>query len=85
MKFNHLCPKCKVVLLPKEDNDKVFLVCGNCGYTKEEKNITEHKCSVCGCNKSIEDFYGITKGDEDPLTFYICVRCGNTDRHGWSY
>jgi len=28
------CPKCGTILIPKRESGKIYLTCGNCGYSK---------------------------------------------------
>jgi DNA-directed RNA polymerase subunit M/transcription elongation factor TFIIS len=71
------------VLTAEEIGNDVFLVCGNCGY-KKEASYVEHKCTKCGCDRAFVHYHGATRGDEDDLIFYTCVRCGSVEREGYA-
>jgi len=78
-----ICPKCGIILKPKEENDLLFLECTVCGYKKEYTSWMEHTCTSCGYQKAIVVLNEIVLGDEDWVTIYRCVKCGNTDKEGF--
>lgn len=55
------------------------------GSLKKEMNVIEHTCPYCGNNKAILVYYGVTRGDEDPLEIYQCLKCKKFSREGWGY
>lgn len=78
-----VCPHCKITISPKEEGDKVFIECTNCGYRREVLDWVEHTCSKCKCEKAIVVYHATTIADESTTTLYKCVRCGNTEREGF--
>ncbi len=32
--MDSFCPKCRIIIMPKEEADGVFLECKNCGFRK---------------------------------------------------
>lgn len=51
----------------------------------DNKYKTEHKCPHCGNNEAYVRNIPPRWGDEDQLTIYTCVKCGKSDREGFSY
>ena len=84
MELKEECSSCKMMLVYKELDGKVFLACPRCDFKKEFNNWTQHECQACGCDKAIITFYGVIYGDEQPLTMYKCIRCGTVEREGIS-
>ena len=84
MELMEECSACKVLLVYREEEDKLFLACPNCGFKKQYNSWTPRACQKCGCEKAIITFYGVIIGDEQPLTLYKCVRCGTVEREGIS-
>ena len=75
------CPKCKSILIPKKEEDKVVMHC-SCGYTskssggsiKEEKKVGEEKAEVEVVDKDYETL---------PVTKEKCDTCGNDKAYYW--
>jgi DNA-directed RNA polymerase subunit M/transcription elongation factor TFIIS len=80
---NTICPKCGIVLLPKEENDLVFLQCTVCGFKKEYTEWVEHICQNCNHLKAIVVYHAMVMGDEGTTTIYKCISCGTTDKEGF--
>ncbi len=81
--MEYVCPKCKVILAPREDNENVFLDCNVCGYSREFRNWVPHECPKCKCEKAIVLRHVQMIGDEDTTTLFRCIRCGATDKEGF--
>jgi DNA-directed RNA polymerase subunit M/transcription elongation factor TFIIS len=84
MVLPNICPKCNIGMRLTEQDDRVYLMCGVCGYKREMENITEHACQKCGYNKAIMTYIGVVIGDEQPVTLYRCVKCQHVEREGVS-
>ncbi|MFC1741402.1 transcription factor S [Nanoarchaeota archaeon] len=76
------CPKCKSILRPKKENDKVIMFC-SCGYTskpkggsirEEKKKPTEEVDEVPIIEKEIEVL---------PVAKEECPECGNIGAYYW--
>lgn len=78
-----ICPKCKIIIKPTEENSTLYAKCGNCGYKKEFTDWVPHACGKCGYDKAVIVYYASTRGDEETTTLYRCIRCGATSREGW--
>ncbi len=78
-----MCPKCGIILAPKEEGELVFLECGVCGFRKEYKDRVEYLCPVCKHSKAIILYSAMTRGDEDATTLYKCINCGATNKEGY--
>jgi DNA-directed RNA polymerase subunit M/transcription elongation factor TFIIS len=74
-----MCPKCGIVLSPKEENEIVSLHCGVCGFNKEYKDWVEHLCTKCSHGKAIVIYHAMSPDDTD-TTIYKCISCGTTDK-----
>jgi len=78
-----VCPNCKILVAPKEENGLVLIKCGNCGFSEEFDGWVPHGCERCGCDKAVVLYHAVTQGDEDTTTLYQCLRCGDRSRAGW--
>jgi len=76
------CPKCKSILRPKKEGDKVILFC-SCGYThdsagsgsiKEEK-VKVEEAELAVVEKEIETL---------PKCEAECPKCGNSEAYYWT-
>ncbi|MFI5412532.1 MAG: DUF6879 family protein [Candidatus Micrarchaeales archaeon] len=47
--------------------------------------LTEHRCPKCGGEKALLLFFGVIRGDEEPLTMFKCTSCGAVSREGFSH
>lgn len=83
MERTPICPNCRIILHPKEENNTVVMECKICGFKGEYKGWVEHMCSKCGCDKAIVLFHAMTKGDEDATGLFKCIRCGHNSREGF--
>ncbi len=78
------CPKCRILIFPKVENEEIFIECTNCGFRKRFDDWTEHDCTNCNYNKAIVILHEMVRGDEGTTTMYRCLKCGATDKEGWS-
>jgi DNA-directed RNA polymerase subunit M/transcription elongation factor TFIIS len=81
--MDNICRKCRIILLPKEEGEKVVVECTNCGFKKDFDGWAEHLCTECSHTKSIVVFHEMVKGDEGTTTVYRCINCGHTEKEGW--
>lgn len=76
MKF---CPKCKSIMMPKKDGEKVLLAC-SCGHTEDAsgagsmKDKKEETQEVEVVDQEIETL---------PVTDADCPECGNDKAYYW--
>ncbi len=80
---NTICPKCGIILLPKEVGDLVFIECSICRFKREYKDWAEHTCQECGHNKAIIVVDIMVRGDEGMTTIFRCLHCGATEKEGY--
>jgi len=78
---NTICPKCGIILSPKEENELVFLDCTVCGYRKEYMDWVEHTCVECKHGKAI--VLSMVMNEEDTTTMYKCISCGMIEKEGF--
>jgi DNA-directed RNA polymerase subunit M len=76
------CPKCKSILRPRKENEKVVMYC-SCGYTskdtssgkiKEEKIVKKEEAEFAAVDKDINTL---------PVTKEECPQCGNNEAFYW--
>ncbi len=82
--MDSFCPKCRIMIAPKEVEDEVVLECSNCGFRKVLTHWSEHECPSCHHNKAVVVFHEMVKGDEGTTTIYRCINCGTTSKEGWA-
>jgi DNA-directed RNA polymerase subunit M len=77
------CPKCKSILRPKKEDDKVIMFC-SCGYTsdtkgsgslKDDKKVKKEEAELAVVDKEIETL---------PITKAECPKCGNGEAYYWT-
>ncbi len=75
------CPKCKSILRPKKEDDKIVMYCscgytcsGNCGSLKEETLKKEEEPELEVVNEDFETL---------PITKEECPTCGNGEAYFW--
>ncbi len=81
-----VCPNCgfkekinlenKIEIIEKAKHKEIVLI--------EDTHIgeitTDWICPKCGYNKAYVRVYPPTRGDEDEIIIYTCVKCGYTER-----
>ena len=76
------CPKCGSILLPRKDERKIIMACGNCRYTstKKEDLILREKTSF---SKKEEIEIIDKKAEVLPKTKEACPKCENKEAYYW--
>ncbi|MFH1064842.1 MAG: transcription factor S [Candidatus Woesearchaeota archaeon] len=73
------CPKCKSILRPQKEGDKVVLHC-SCGYTSEGSNAGSLKETV----KATAEIEVVEQDFETlPIAKEDCPKCGNNGAYYW--
>ncbi|MEK6812687.1 MAG: transcription factor S [Nanoarchaeota archaeon] len=76
------CPKCGSILLPRKDDRKVILACGNCRYTSQKKQeFVLHEKSARSEKESIEIID--KKPEVLPKTSEQCPKCSHPEAYYW--
>lgn len=79
------CSKCNSLMIPKKENDKVFLVCRNCGTKKKSKSSQGIRLKEKVKKDPMED---VVVADKEvtalPKTKKICPKCGNNEAYWWT-
>ena len=75
------CPKCGSILLPRKDERKVILACGNCRYTSHKKQelILHEKTGKVSKEIKVID----KKPEVLPKTQEQCPKCDNKEAYYW--
>ena len=76
------CPKCGKMLVPKEENGEVYLVCPVCGFRKKAEED-----SYVTTEKKKEEHEGVAVNAEKPnlpVTSARCPKCGNDKAYFWT-
>jgi DNA-directed RNA polymerase subunit M/transcription elongation factor TFIIS len=66
----------------KKKNEKEIVVLDE-KYSEFKFKVT-HKCQHCGNDKAYVQYIPPRWGDEDELTIYTCIKCGKSEREGFS-
>ncbi len=76
------CPKCGSILLPRKDDRKITMACGNCRYVsqKKEKMVLHEKTT--GKDQAIEIVD--KKQDILPKTNENCPKCEHKEAYYWT-
>jgi DNA-directed RNA polymerase subunit M len=77
------CKKCGSLMLPKKEDEGVFLVCTSCGHTMKAAGTEEYKLP-----KKVERKAEITVLEEAapatlPTAKTKCPKCGNEKAYYW--
>ncbi|PLW80381.1 transcription factor S [Candidatus Woesearchaeota archaeon] len=73
------CPKCKSLMMPKKEGEKVLMAC-SCGYTNKKAETTTLKEEM----KETEDIQVVSdEPDNLPLTEAECEKCGHGKAYWW--
>ena len=80
------CPKCGSILVPKNEEGKVVLRCGSCGYISrdiESARITEPAAKTA---KKDERLFEAATEDKitAPITEIECPKCHNNQAYYWT-
>jgi DNA-directed RNA polymerase subunit M len=74
------CPKCKSILRPTKQGEKLVLAC-SCGYSqagsatvKEDKQVKKEEAAVAVVDRDIETL---------PICKEECPKCGNKEAYYW--
>jgi DNA-directed RNA polymerase subunit M/transcription elongation factor TFIIS len=81
--MDNICRKCRILLMPKEEGDKVVVECMNCGFKRDFEGWAEHLCTKCSHTKATVILHEMVRGDEGTTTMYKCINCGHIDKEGW--
>jgi DNA-directed RNA polymerase subunit M/transcription elongation factor TFIIS len=81
--MENFCPKCRILLSPKEENGDLIIKCSNCGYTKNFTDWIEHICPKCNYDKAVVVYHAMERGDEGTTTMFRCIKCGAVDKEGY--
>ncbi|MGP8012072.1 MAG: transcription factor S [Halobacteriota archaeon] len=74
------CPKCKSIMLPKED----FMTCRTCGFTKEKSQLAKQK-HIHEISRNTRTML-VIEGDSEaglPTIKAHCSECGNDKAYWW--
>ncbi len=77
------CQKCKVLMRPKKEKNKIYLVCPKCGKTEQikEKIVISTHLEKKEESKIIKSF----EAEESlPKINAICPKCGNNEAYWWT-
>lgn len=76
------CPKCKSILRPRKENEKIILYC-SCGYTA--KSGQDNSSLKDGQKKEKEVELDVADENHEvlPITKEDCPKCGNKEAYYW--
>lgn len=81
MKF---CPKCGNMMYPKKDEEKVVLVCRECGHEMKGKGDESESYKLSKEGKKKKETAVIEKDTENmPKTTNKCPECGHDKAYWW--
>ncbi|MHB1908015.1 MAG: hypothetical protein ACYCQJ_03975 [Nitrososphaerales archaeon] len=85
--YSDKCPSCAQPLDPcdGESTEKTVVTEESTAKTRNEDNLDAISCPHCGSNELVLKYHGVTRGDEDALELYECLKCGRSFRHGYGY
>ncbi|MDO8628180.1 MAG: transcription factor S [Nanoarchaeota archaeon] len=78
------CPKCGSILLPKKDDRKIIMGCGNCRYTSQKKEkLVLHEQRKPEEKEAIEVIDN-KNPDILPKTPESCPKCNHKEAFYWT-